>query len=65
VPVLARNPDPLGPVATTIVAVLLISASVVVVAGYYWFKVRWWLEARREKREHGDWPQAETQPPLS
>ena len=35
---------------------LLITASVVIVVGYSTFKIRWWLEARRKRREEGDHP---------
>jgi hypothetical protein len=44
------------PVMAAIGWPLFIAASVVVVVGYYAFKIRWWLEARRKRREEADRP---------
>ena len=44
---------PLGPVATAIVAGILITAGVVVVVGYLAIRIRWRRDARRAA-EHGD-----------
>ncbi len=47
---LAANSRPLGPVATAIVAGIIITGSVLVAVSYFAIEIRWRLAARRERR---------------
>ncbi|MGY1812862.1 hypothetical protein [Blastococcus sp. SYSU D00820] len=55
--VVAASTQPLGPVATAIVAGILIAAGAAVVVGYLAIELRWRRGARhRDQRESGEQP---------